>query len=101
MATCLQGLGRHREALGFYERSLALKEQTLGATHQSVADSLFNLGSVKKRLGDLEGALDAFTRSAHVSAVALGPNHPYTLGAIEQMNEAKRRFKDQFPNALS
>lgn len=81
----LQSMGRLEDSLQCYERSLATKEAALGPDHVSVADTLFNIGVVRKKLGDAEGALVAFQRSAAVSTRALGPDHPNTRSAVEQL----------------
>ena len=89
----LQTMERLEEAEDFYEQSLGIKERALGPYHQSVADTLFNLGSVRRKLGDSQGAAECFLRSAEVSARGLGPNHPYTLGAIEQLNDVRSEIR--------
>jgi len=78
------------EALYCYENSLVIKEISLGEDHPSVADTLFNLGSVHRKLGQYREASEYFLRSATVSARARGANHEHTLAAIEQLNEMKR-----------
>jgi len=89
VATVFQTLGRMLEALDCYENALIIKEESLGEDHPSVSDTLFNLGSVHRKLGHHKEASDYFLRSAMISARARGANHEHTLAAIEQFNEMK------------
>ena len=79
VATMLQKLGRLDEALGCYAKALATKEATLGAEHPSVADTLFNMGALRRKLGDFAGSALAFGNigvPAEAGCVGMRPPQP-------------------------
>jgi len=56
-------LGEVRKAIAYFERALALGEETYGQEHPRVAISLINLGSAWKDLGELRKAIAYYERT--------------------------------------
>ncbi|MBW4697476.1 MAG: CHAT domain-containing protein [Aphanocapsa lilacina HA4352-LM1] len=72
----LQAAGRFAEAIVLGRRRLELLEQTLGAEHPQVADSLNNLAVLHGVQGDYAEAEALFERTLALRERAFGPTHP-------------------------
>ncbi|WP_148288136.1 tetratricopeptide repeat protein [Prochlorothrix hollandica] len=70
--------GKYEEALPLLERSLAIREQELGANDPSTATSLNNLALLYQSMGRYEEALPLFQRAVEIATQTLGPDHPNT-----------------------
>jgi tetratricopeptide (TPR) repeat protein len=72
-----------------------------------VAIRLGNLGSVRQRLGDLEGACVAFERALAIDEIAFGPNHlrvgtrVSNLGSVQQDLGDLKAARAAFARALA
>jgi tetratricopeptide (TPR) repeat protein len=84
-ATLLNNLGSLLSEQGdligarpYYERALAIYEQTLGSTHPYTAGILNNLGWLLAQLGDAETARSLVERALAIREQTLGPTHPDT-----------------------
>ena len=62
LATVLKYQGELKQAKEYYERALAIRQQTLGPKHPDVADSCNNLAIVLGHQGDLEQAKEYHER---------------------------------------
>lgn len=69
-------LGRHQEAETVLQRSVAIRERTLGADHPQVAQCQNLLGRVLIGLGRLQEAEIHLQQALHVRHKMLGPEHP-------------------------
>ena len=73
MANALQCLGiarehtgQHEASLPLFERSLAIKEQALGAEHPAVGATLYNMAVLRQIMGQHEAALALYERASAV-----------------------------------
>jgi tetratricopeptide (TPR) repeat protein len=68
---------QYAQALESFQRSLAIREQALGANHPDVATSLNNLANLYQRAqGQYSKAEPLYQRSLAIREQALGANHP-------------------------
>jgi tetratricopeptide (TPR) repeat protein len=78
----------------YFERALAIREQTLGPTHPDTARSLNNLGGLLYGQGDPAAALPLFERALGILEQKLGPDHPNTHVAQEWLEIVRRALDD-------
>lgn len=81
----LKMIGNYSEAQLYYERSLAIREKTLGPNHPEVASSLNDLGTLRRVMGDLIGARSYLERALAIRERILGPNHPHTASSLNKL----------------
>ena len=81
----LNGRARFTEAKPYFERSLAIREQVLGAMHPSTASSLNNLGLLLRDMGDYAGAKPYLERSLAIFEHVLGTMHPDTARGLNNL----------------
>ena len=88
--------GRYAEAGLLAERSLAIREKTLGPGHPDVATSLNNLAALYQAQGRHPEAEPLYKRSLAIWEKALGPDHPDIVtslgnlaGLYEKLGKAK------------
>jgi CHAT domain-containing protein/Tfp pilus assembly protein PilF len=67
--------GNAGEAAKLGEKSLRLREETLGPDHVVVSDVLFNLGLYYRNVGDVPKAEELYLRSLAIKEKAFGPDH--------------------------
>ncbi len=68
--------GNYLGAKGYYERALAVWEQTLGPEHAEVATALHNLAEIYQQEGELEQAEAYYLRALAIGERVLGSGHP-------------------------
>src|ERR1051326_9171893 len=68
--------GKSRDALPLARQALAIREQTLGASHPGITGSLNNLAVVYDDLGKYAQSLPLYERALAIREKALGPDHP-------------------------
>jgi tetratricopeptide (TPR) repeat protein len=68
--------GEYKEALALYEKSLAIKQQSLPPNHPDLATFYNNIGNVYKDMGDYSKALSYYEKSLAIDQQSLPPNHP-------------------------
>jgi hypothetical protein len=74
-----RGVGEYGRAIGFLQRSLALREAELGPEHPDTLHSMTNLASVYQDAGKLDQALPLCEEALRLQKEKLGPEHPSTL----------------------
>jgi nucleoside phosphorylase len=84
LATHLRALGgvwRLRDdiwrAMNAHKRALEIFERVYGLHHIDVCRALDSLGRVQREWGDLNGALESFTRASEISDLQFGPKSPH------------------------
>ena len=77
--------GNYDEARRLHERSLALREKTLGANHLDVARSLNELGNVLGVMGKYDEALRHHARALAIRERVLGPDHPEVAKSLTNL----------------
>jgi tetratricopeptide (TPR) repeat protein len=85
LAFLYKSTGRYAEAEPLYLRSLAIREQELGANHPDTATSLNNLASLYESTGRYAAAEPLYLRSLAISEKELGANHPDTAGSLNNL----------------
>ncbi|NWJ48743.1 MAG: tetratricopeptide repeat protein [Chloroflexi bacterium] len=101
------------QALGCFQRALAISEKTLGSDHPTVATRLNNMGLLLKAMGDLPAALPLFQRALAIWEKQLGADHPqvalgcnnmgvllYQMGQRAEAERLLERALDIFKRAL-
>ncbi len=77
--------GRVDEGRELHARALALRRTALGPDHQSVCESLVNLGADALVTGDIDGAEAHFREALATYERTLGPRHPEIGGALSNL----------------
>ncbi len=73
------------ETLNLAERAIKMKEAIVGREHASVATSLKNLGVMRYKTGDLDGARPLFERALAIQEKTLGSEHPETAKTLNNL----------------
>jgi tetratricopeptide (TPR) repeat protein len=81
----VHGRGAYLEAAPFYERAVAIREETLGSGHPETATSLGSLASLVTDLGDLTRAQQLQERALAIREKTLGPEHPDVALSLNQL----------------
>ena len=76
MGEVLFKMGKFEEGKRHFKRSLAIKQETLGPQHPSVATSYNNIASVLRDQGDLKKAKEYHERALAIQLQTLGRQHP-------------------------
>ncbi|MBK8988984.1 MAG: tetratricopeptide repeat protein [Chloroflexi bacterium] len=97
----------YADAQPYYERALAINEQSFGPTHPDTAQSLNNLGYLLRAMGQLADARPYYERALAIREQALGPTHPDTalslnnLGALLQVMGQLADARPYYERALA
>jgi tetratricopeptide (TPR) repeat protein len=100
LAYLYESTGRYAEAEPLFVRSLAIREQELGANHPDTAASLNSLAGLYKSTGRYAEAESLFLRSLAICEKELGANHPYTatnLNNLASLYESTGRYAEAEP----
>ncbi|CAF1044322.1 unnamed protein product [Adineta ricciae] len=73
--------GEYQKAIVYYEKSLAINENSLSSTDPELAKSYNNIGNVYFNVGDHRRALQSHEKALAILQQALVPNHP-TLASL-------------------
>jgi tetratricopeptide (TPR) repeat protein len=84
-AAYLYARARFIEAEPLFERSLAIKEKSLGDEHADVAVALNNLAELYRNLGRLSEAEPLFERSLAIKEKSLGDDHAAVATALNNL----------------
>jgi tetratricopeptide (TPR) repeat protein len=68
--------GEYQEAITFYEKALAIKQQSLPPNHLDLALSYNNIGTVYDSMGDYPKALSSHEKALAIRQQSLPPDHP-------------------------
>lgn len=86
--------GDLKGARPYMERSLAIREQVLGAEHPITAASLDNLGVLLQKQGNLAEARPYLERSLAIREQVLGAEHPVTAVSLNNLGGLLQRQGD-------
>ncbi|MEZ5063581.1 MAG: CHAT domain-containing tetratricopeptide repeat protein [bacterium] len=78
-------LGEYDEARRLHEQTLRGRERLLPPDHPDLAQSHQNLAVVEALTGNLNGALDHFTRGLEIARAAFGETHPEVASALNNL----------------
>ena len=71
-----QNQGEYKEAIIYYEKSLAIRQQSLPSNHPDLASSYNNIGAVYSMMGEYSKALSSYEKSLAIRQQSLPSNHP-------------------------
>jgi tetratricopeptide (TPR) repeat protein len=69
-------LGKYKEALTFYEKSLTIRQQLLPPNHPDLAKSYNGIGNVYYSMGEYSKALVYYEKTLEIRQQSLPSNHP-------------------------
>ena len=78
LAGLYYSIGKYAQAEPLYVRSLAIREEQLGANHPDTATSLNNLAGLYYSIGKYAQAEPLYVRALAIVEQSLGTNHPNT-----------------------
>jgi len=87
----LDVLGKHLEAVNYFEQALAIGKKVYGDQHPKVAIYLNNLGSAWYSLGEYKKAIKLYEQAESIFLNMLGEDHPYTKSMKNKIESAKQR----------
>jgi tetratricopeptide (TPR) repeat protein len=90
----------YQEAIRFYEKALAITQQSLPPNHPDLAGSYGNIGSVYDKMGDYLKALSYYEKALAIQQQSLPPNHPGLAKSYNNIGIVFNRMGD-YPKALS
>jgi tetratricopeptide (TPR) repeat protein len=85
LAGLYRAMGRYTEAEPLFVRSLAIREEQLGANHPDTAGSLHNLAGLYYLIGRYVEAESLLVRSLAIREQELGANHPNTATSLNNL----------------
>jgi tetratricopeptide (TPR) repeat protein len=83
-------LGNYQEAQQHLEKSLHIREKSLGPDHPDVANSLNNLAELYRKQGKFDKANPLFQRALKIREKTLGPDHPSVANSLNNLAELYR-----------
>lgn len=86
--------GEYAAALGIAERSLELRNKSVGPEHPSTAESLNNLGALYEVLGDYPAAKGYYVRALKIKERVLGRKNPSTALGLNNLGALFERMGD-------
>merc|ERR1712072_1245190 len=97
-------MGKEKESLEFYNKSLDAAARQYGAKNPYVAEIQYKIGTVSLELGKNEDAKVALSEAVSIRTETLGKNHPKTLESLKllgtslvltnNVNDAIENLKD-------
>jgi tetratricopeptide (TPR) repeat protein len=92
--------GEYQEAITFYGKSLAIKQQSLPPNHPDLASSYNNIGNVYYNMGDYPKALSSHEKNLAIKQQSLPPNHPDLASSYLNIGLVCNNM-GEYPKALS
>jgi tetratricopeptide (TPR) repeat protein len=92
--------GEYKEALVLYEKSLAIREQSLPSTHPDLAKSYGNIGGVYSKMGEHSKALSSHEKALTIRQQSLPPNHANLAKSYGNIGNVYSDM-DEYSKALS
>ncbi|MEM9454027.1 MAG: serine/threonine-protein kinase [Myxococcota bacterium] len=79
--------GKLDDALHYFQRTLAVVEESLGPRHPQVSPALNSIGVVLANQGKFDDALLLLQRSLTLEEEELGPHHPAVAGSLVNIGD--------------
>jgi tetratricopeptide (TPR) repeat protein len=87
--------GRHREALEIAERAKTASEAHFGKEHPVAASLLVNVGLLRRCLGELEAAEEAYASALRTYRSTCGDDHPSTATCFVNLTSLYKAMADR------
>jgi tetratricopeptide (TPR) repeat protein len=100
LATTLSKAGAYGKAVPHYERSLELREASVGKHHPDIATLCSDLGAAYTHDGAYAKAHAVFARALEIREAAFGKNSPMLIATLDNFGELLRHEGD-FAGALA
>jgi CHAT domain-containing protein/Tfp pilus assembly protein PilF len=81
----LERAGRYGDALQPARRTLAIRQELLGARHPDTGQSLNNLALLLEAQGDYAAARPLYDQALAIARAVLGPRHPHTAASMNNL----------------
>ncbi len=88
----LDTLGKHKEAIDYYEKALAIDLKGYGEQHPQVAILYNNLGSAWYSLGKYQKAIDYYEKALAILLKVFGEQHPDTQLVKSNLESLKKNI---------
>jgi tetratricopeptide (TPR) repeat protein len=92
--------GKYQEAITFYEKALAIQQQSLPPNHPDVAMCYNNIGMVYDSMVDYPKALSSYEKALAIRQQSLPPNHPDLAASYNNIGTVYQSMSD-YPKAIS
>jgi tetratricopeptide (TPR) repeat protein len=92
--------GEYQEAIRFYEKALAIDQQSLPPNHPDLAISYNNIGMVYDNMGEYSKGLSSYEKALAIRQQSLPPNHPDLATSYNNIGIVYNNM-DDYPKALS
>ncbi|CAF0813456.1 unnamed protein product [Adineta steineri] len=92
--------GEYQEALSYYEKALAIRQQSLPSNHSDLGTSYSRMGTVYASMGDYPKALSYYEKALTIRQQSLPSNHPDLAGSYNNIGLVHYNLGD-YPKALS
>jgi tetratricopeptide (TPR) repeat protein len=92
--------GEYQEAITFYEKALAIQQQSLPPNHPDLGFSYNNIGEVYRKMGDDSKALSSYEKALAIKQQSLPLNHPSLAMSYGNIGIVYCNMGD-YPKALS
>jgi tetratricopeptide (TPR) repeat protein len=92
--------GEYPVAIRFYEKALAIQQQSLPPNHPDLAMAYGNIGNVYRNMGDYPKALSSHEKALAIRQQSLPPNHPDLAMSYNNIGIVYKNMSD-YPKALS
>ncbi|HEY0754947.1 MAG TPA: FxSxx-COOH system tetratricopeptide repeat protein [Ktedonobacteraceae bacterium] len=81
----LYSRARYEEAEPLYRRALVIREQELGTSHSSTAQSLNNMAMIHQDQGKYDEAESLYRQALEIYERELGASHPHTAASLDNL----------------
>jgi tetratricopeptide (TPR) repeat protein len=92
--------GKYEEAVGFYEKSIKIKQKILPPTHSDLATSYNCLGVVYDNMGEYSMALSCYEKGLEIRQKTLPANHPDLATSYNNIGWAYNKM-NEYSKAIS
>jgi tetratricopeptide (TPR) repeat protein len=87
-----KNIGEYSKALLYYEKALAIKQQSLPANHSSLASSYNNIGLLYEKIGNYSKAYSFYERAVKIAQQSLPSDHPHLRMYQEELAYIKTKL---------
>jgi tetratricopeptide (TPR) repeat protein len=92
--------GQYKEAITFYEKSLAIEQKILPPTHSNLANTYNNIGVAYRNMGEYSKALSYYEKALEIRQKTLPPTHPNLAASYNNIGNVYRNM-GEYSKALS